>query len=109
MSWSYRILRHPDGTVALHEVYFHEDGQPHSYAEPPASFVLDGDEGPQGIIASLELALRDAKERPVLDAATIGKGKVPNAVTLAAMAEADRGEGVRFDSVTDLMRDLNAD
>lgn len=73
MSWSYRILRHPDGSVALHEVYFHEDGQPHSYAEPPASFVLDGDEGPQGIIASLERALRDARERPVLDAATIGK------------------------------------
>lgn len=35
--------------------------------------------------------------------------KVPNAETAAAMAELERGEGARFDSVADLMADLNAE
>ena len=35
--------------------------------------------------------------------------KVPNAETRAAMTELDTGKGVRFNSVADLMADLNAD
>jgi len=35
--------------------------------------------------------------------------KVPNAETRAAIAELDRGAGVSFDSVADLMSDLNAE
>ena len=34
---------------------------------------------------------------------------VPNAKTVAAMEEARRGEGRKFNSVADLMKDLNAD
>lgn len=34
---------------------------------------------------------------------------VPNAETVAAMEELDRGEGVRFGSIEDLIADLNAD
>jgi DNA-damage-inducible protein J len=35
--------------------------------------------------------------------------KVPNAETVAAMQEARRGKGKTFNSVADLMKDLNAD
>lgn len=35
--------------------------------------------------------------------------KVPNARTLEAMAELDAGNGQRFDTVDDLMADLNAE
>lgn len=34
--------------------------------------------------------------------------KVPNAETAEARAELERGEGARFDTVADLMADLNA-
>ena len=33
MSWSYRIVRHRDGTLALHEVYYDEGGRPYAYTE----------------------------------------------------------------------------
>ena len=35
--------------------------------------------------------------------------RVPNAETVAAMRELDEGQGKRFDTVEDLMADLNAD
>jgi DNA-damage-inducible protein J len=35
--------------------------------------------------------------------------KVPNAATQAAMAELERGEGAAFDSVAELMTELNAE
>jgi len=35
--------------------------------------------------------------------------RVPNAETIEAMEELDEGRGMRFDSVEDLMADLNAD
>ena len=35
--------------------------------------------------------------------------RAPNAETVAAMRELDEGRGKRFDSVEDLMADLNAD
>jgi DNA-damage-inducible protein J len=35
--------------------------------------------------------------------------KMPNAETRAAMAELERGAGAPFDSVADLMGDLNAE
>lgn len=66
MTWHYRVLRHLDGSLALHEVYCDEAGQPNGYTEQPVSFCADADEGPAGIIIALELALCDAKGRPVL-------------------------------------------
>jgi DNA-damage-inducible protein J len=35
--------------------------------------------------------------------------EVPNAETIAAMEEARRGQGMRYKSTADLMKDLNAD
>lgn len=69
MSWNYRVLRHLDGSLALHEVYYRK-GKPVSCTLNPVCFGVDGDEGLQGLIASLELALRDARERPILDVAS---------------------------------------
>jgi hypothetical protein len=72
MMWSYRILRRPEPReehghyLALHEVFYDDDGRVHSWTENPISFVCGEDEGPEGIIGSLERALRDARRRPVL-------------------------------------------
>jgi hypothetical protein len=67
MTWNYRVLRHPDGHLALHEVYYDKTGKPVNYTVNPVSFAVDEDEGLHGLTAFLELALRDAKERPILD------------------------------------------
>jgi hypothetical protein len=72
MHWNYRVLRHEDGTLALHEVFYDEDGKPSMYTTEPISFAVDADEGLSALTESLERALRDAKERPVLDASEIG-------------------------------------
>lgn len=61
MTWRYQILDH--GThYALHEVY--DDGR--SWTADPITFVCDPEEGSDGIIRSLEMALADARNLPVL-------------------------------------------
>ena len=76
MTWNYRIIRHPDpdGFFALHEVHYHDDGRVRSWTEEPISFVCGLDEGLEGIIGSLEIALRDAKTRPVLELGELERG-----------------------------------
>ncbi|WP_428535077.1 hypothetical protein [Rhodopila sp.] len=66
MTWHYRVLRHPGGLLALHEVYCDEAGRPNGYTGQPMSFCADADDGPDGIITYLERALSDAKNRPIL-------------------------------------------
>lgn len=65
MTWNYRIIRHADW-IGLHEVYYDDGGRPKSYTTNAATFVCDLDEGPDGIIKSLEMALADARKHPVL-------------------------------------------
>lgn len=65
MTWNYRILQDEDG-FALHEVHYDRAGNPYAYTETPITFECDPEEGPEGIIQSLRLALRDAEEKPVL-------------------------------------------
>ena len=67
MTWNYRILRYTDGTLALHEVYYDEAGQVKNYTARPISFAVDADEGHDGLVQSMKLALRDAIDRPILD------------------------------------------
>jgi hypothetical protein len=72
MTWNYRIVRRSrDGHAwfALHEVYYHPDGRPQAITVDPAQFVADVEEGHEGIIRALQLALADARSRPVLDEA----------------------------------------
>lgn len=67
MTWHYRILRHPDGTLALHETFCDAEDRMTSYTARPVSFVVYADEGREALIQSLQRALRDAIERPILD------------------------------------------
>jgi len=68
--WNYRIIDF--GThKALHEVHY-KDGQPVAFAEGPATFVCDPDQ--DDIASALEMALGDAKARPVIAVADIGGG-----------------------------------
>ena len=64
-------------------------------------------------LADMGLSISDAIRlllvRVAADEAMPFEVKVPNAETLAAMAELKRGEGKSFDSVEALMADLNAD
>jgi hypothetical protein len=39
MTWNYRVLRHPDGHLALHEVYYDKAGKPISYTARPIHFA----------------------------------------------------------------------
>lgn len=89
MSWNYRVLRHLDGSLALHEVYYRK-GKPVSFTLNPVCFGIDGDEGLQGLIASLEMALRDARERPILDVASFKPVRDRKALKRSAVRAAKR-------------------
>lgn len=76
-TWNYRILKHrlsdearrlsgEDWWFALHEVFYDEEGTPDGYTEKPIDFSCGEDEGAEGVIASLERALNDAREWPVI-------------------------------------------
>jgi|SRR5579859_2809847 len=73
MSWNYRVIRHrePAGEewFALHEVFYDEAGNPNGCTLEPIDFRCGIEEGPAGIARSLEMALEDARKRPVLDMA----------------------------------------
>lgn len=65
MSWSYRILE-KDGWLALHEVYYDDEGEPFLWTEDPITFVVEEEEGAKGVADALCLALADAESRSVL-------------------------------------------
>ena len=73
MTWGYRIIRHPEPReehgyyLALHEVHYGDDCLVHSWTIEPITFVCGGEDGQEGIIQSIEMALRDARARPVLE------------------------------------------
>lgn len=65
------------------------------------------------VLAEMGLSVTDAI-RLLLVRVAAGEGlpfeiEVPNAETRAAMTELERGKGASFDSVGDLMADLNAE
>lgn len=74
MHWNYRIIKHdldPDPSnhwYGLHEVFYEESDIP---SEPgtgtgtsidPTTFVSDVDEGPDGIVGALEIALNTLRD-----------------------------------------------
>ncbi len=75
MSWNYRIVQHDEGWMGLHEVYYNDNGTPSLYTAKPVGFIATEDEDETAIIESLELALRDARTRPVLKASDITGSK----------------------------------
>ena len=76
MTWNYRIVRHhqPAEWYGLHEVFYDDAGHPTEMTAEPINFVCDGDEGTEGIVKALEMALADARGQPVLDENVILKG-----------------------------------
>ena len=67
MSWNYRIIRHGNGSYALHEVYYDDYGNPEMYTTEPITFVADSDEDPGVIARMLAQAQLDVLSLPVLD------------------------------------------
>ena len=65
------------------------------------------------VLANMGLSVSDAIRlllvRVAAEQALPFEIKVPNAETRAAMAEIEQGKGASFDSVADLMADLNAE
>lgn len=67
MNWRYGIIHHIDTEIgdewySLHEIYDEK-----IWTVEPVGFVASSDEGAEGVIASLEMALRDAKDGQILD------------------------------------------
>jgi DNA-damage-inducible protein J len=66
-----------------------------------------------GVLAEMGLSVSDAIRmllvRIAAEKALPFEARVPNAETVAAKEELERGEGRKFASVADLMADLNAD
>jgi hypothetical protein len=79
MSWHYRIVRRRDGSYCLHELFCDDTGQPWTMTIDPITFSSAADVGPDGIIESLEMALKDARERPIFHEPASGEwpGKAP--------------------------------
>ena len=64
MSWHYQIIKHKDW-YGLHEVFL--EGDEVSWTEEPISFVSSIDEGPNGVIRALRMALDDCERLPFLE------------------------------------------
>lgn len=72
--WNYSIIFHDDGEpdhqwYGLHEVYYDDADEVDrvtSWTRDAVSFVAHLEEGSEGIVESLRMALNDAKNRPVL-------------------------------------------
>jgi hypothetical protein len=66
MTWNYRIVRYKDGSgFGLHEVQYDETGKAKSMTAEPCVFACDLEEGPDGIRASLGMAMKDASTREI--------------------------------------------
>lgn len=72
--WNYRIVKYRPGVkvapgasedcYGLHEVYYNSKGEPWAMTSDPRGFI---GETPEELIDALNMALRDAQERPVLE------------------------------------------
>ena len=71
--WNYRIVKYKkDEGYGLHEVYYNYKGEPEARTERPI-IACDNDEGPEGIIAALKMALDSVESRTILNETEIGK------------------------------------
>lgn len=66
--WNYRIVKYKSGDgYGLHEVYYDDSGAAWSMTSNPVSFGCDLEDGPEGVLASMRLALQSAESRDVFD------------------------------------------
>lgn len=79
-TWNYRLVRYQKGLgYGLHEVHYDGEGLPWAMTTDPIHFSCGDEEGPEGVIHRLTVALKDAMERDVFDEPTIWPGKNPGA------------------------------
>jgi hypothetical protein len=78
MSRNYRVIRHANGMLALHEVYFDQNGNLAGRTVEAAGFVVNEEDGVEALISMLERALWDARENPTLDASTFRRRPSPS-------------------------------
>jgi hypothetical protein len=76
-SWSYRIVHYKNGGYGLHEVYYTDDGAVNGWTADPIDFACDEDEGANGVLEGLKLALEDAIRWPVLEEADLPQSANP--------------------------------
>jgi hypothetical protein len=62
------VVRHPDGSLAIHEVHYDPSGVPVAMTRNPVSFGVTEEETVEDLICSLERALKSVREQPILDA-----------------------------------------
>jgi hypothetical protein len=75
--WNYRIVRE-EQMLFLTEVYYNDEGKPDGYLPDGATFkCIEEEEGQEGIVKALEMALSDARKHPILDANEVGGGIIP--------------------------------
>jgi hypothetical protein len=70
MTWNYRIVKRKNETMpwfALHEVFYNKKGEAWAMTNDPIEFICGDDEGPNGIISSMSMALADAIQHPVFE------------------------------------------
>ena len=71
--WNYRIVRE-NGALFLTEVYYDDDGKPNGYIPDGCHFAcVEEEEGREGIVKSLQMALKDAEKAPIINAEDMGR------------------------------------
>ncbi len=72
MHWNNRILRHPDGSYGLHEVFYNDEGKPSACTEES---LIGQYESVTELRKILDLMLKDVRSNnPVLKWDDFGKG-----------------------------------
>lgn len=78
--WNYRIVKYKTGDgYGLHEVYYDDVGEAWAMTKDPISFGCDIEEGPEGVLSSIRLALQSVETRPVFDEPKKWPGADPSA------------------------------
>jgi hypothetical protein len=75
-SWNRRVVRHADGSLAIHEVHYGPDGTVRAWTES-CSEAVDREEGLDGLTKSIEFTHQsslDAAAKPILDASDLPGG-----------------------------------
>ena len=57
--WNYRVMRHADGSVAIHEVHYDDNGEPHAWTLEPTGFSGDSIEELRSALALAERGLQE--------------------------------------------------
>jgi hypothetical protein len=87
--WNYRAVRHPDGTLLIHEVYY-ESGHPIAMTENGAAVLGETVGELRCVLAMMEQGLA----QPILDQASIGQGRTSMTSKSGTTSPTRRGQAV---------------